>query len=246
MKTGKIPHLTAAALLALVACQPSSGRGHHNGDYIQNYQNALKQLGRIYHDFGYPYTLYCGCRLLFKGNKPKIIDAESCGFRPRKNPQKGMKVEWEHMMPASRFGQRLSCWKAGGRKNCGKNPGYRYIEGDMHNLAPAVGEINIDRGNFGYAPLKTAPYQYGRCRMVVDFRRQLASPPPAARGPVARAYLYMSSRYSIKLEPAEEKLYNFWNSNYPPAAWECRRNVLISRIQGNDNKFITAACKKRK
>ena len=67
-----------------------------------------------------------------------------------------------------------------------------------------------------------------------------------SRGQVARAYLYMSKRYSIKLAADEEKLYNFWNSHYPPTDWECYRNSAIDRIQGNENTFITASCKEKR
>ncbi len=231
-----------------------SSRGNHeqNREVRQNYQNALKQLGRIYFEARngkysrFNTTLYCGCRLIYSGKKPKKADHASCGFRYRKNENKGRKIEWEHMMPVHRFAGNLACWKEGGRKKCQKNPGYRYIEGDMHNLAPAIGEINSDRGNYPFAALNTKPYQYGTCQMVVDFRRKLASPPPLARGQIARAYLYMSKRYSIKLAADEEKLYNFWNSHYPPTDWECYRNSAIARIQGNENTFITASCKEKR
>jgi deoxyribonuclease-1 len=231
---------------AIVSSRPAHKQNHETR---QNYQNALKHLGRIYYNArngiyaGYNRTLYCGCRIIYNGKKPKKADHDSCGFRYRKNEKKGMKIEWEHMMPVHRFAGNFSCWKAGGRKSCQKNQGYRYIEGDMHNIAPAIGEINSDRGNYPFADIKTKPYQYGKCQMVVDFRRHIASPPPAARGAVARAYLYMSKRYSIKLVPEEEKLYNFWHKHYPPTKWECYRNTAIARIQGNENKFISDSCK---
>ena len=44
------------------------------------------------------------------------------------------RVEWEHVVPAWQFGHQRQCWQDGGRKNCAKDPVYRKMESDMHNL----------------------------------------------------------------------------------------------------------------
>ena len=41
----------------------------------------------------------------------------------------------------------LQCWQDGGRKNCAKDPVYRKIESDMHNLQPAVGGCRAGVGH---------------------------------------------------------------------------------------------------
>ena len=48
---------------------------------------------------------YCGCR--YNGNR---VDLKSCGYQPRKNPQRAARIEWEHLVPAWVIGhQRRIC-----------------------------------------------------------------------------------------------------------------------------------------
>jgi hypothetical protein len=49
----------------------------------------------------------------------------------------------------------------------------------MHNLQPAVGEVNGDRGNFMYSQWNGGEGQYGQCGMKVDFKEKVAEPLPA-------------------------------------------------------------------
>lgn len=90
-------------------------------------------------------------------------------------------------MPAWQFGHLRQCWQQGGRKNCAKDPEYRQIESDMHNLEPAVGEVNADRDNFMYGQWNGGGGQYGRCEMKIDFsgkwpsrRHEPEAPSPAS------------------------------------------------------------------
>lgn len=41
-------------------------------------------------------------------------------------------------MPAYWFANQLQCWQEGGRKACKKNKRFKQMEGDMHNLVPAI------------------------------------------------------------------------------------------------------------
>ncbi|VDZ67872.1 Extracellular deoxyribonuclease Dns (plasmid) [Klebsiella aerogenes] len=54
------------------------------------------------------------------------------------------------------------------------------MESDMHNLQPAVGEVNGDRGNFMYSQWNGGDGQYGQCAMKVDFKDKVAEPPVRA------------------------------------------------------------------
>lgn len=91
----------------------------------------------------------------------------------RKNENRASRVEWEHVVPAWQFGHQRQCWQDGGRKNCAKDPVYRKMESDMHNLQPSVGEVNGDRGNFMYSQWNGGEGQYGQCAMKVDFKEKL-------------------------------------------------------------------------
>ena len=115
------------------------------------------------------------------------------------------------------------------------------IEGDLHNLYPAVGEVNGDRSNFRYSEWN-AQGMYGQCDMAIDFKGRRAQPPKRARGLISRSYLYMAQKWGIKLSPAQRKLYESWNKIYPPTKDECKWNNLVKKAQGDDNTFISTAC----
>ncbi len=87
-------------------------------------------------------------------------------------------------------------------ENCAKDPVYRKMESDMHNLQPAVGEVNGDRANFMYGQWNGGEGQYGQCAMKVDFKDKVAEPPARARGSIARTYFYMRDTYQLTLPPA--------------------------------------------
>ena len=100
-------------------------------------------------------TLYCDCDLTWKKRTSGgTVQPEGCGYKPRKNANRGKRTEWEHILPASHFGKHRPCWKNGhakcvnskgkaykGRKCCAKvDHEFERMESDLHNLAPSVGE----------------------------------------------------------------------------------------------------------
>ena len=80
---------------------------------ITSFSKSKKQLAKVYQDN--PITLYCGCS--FKGKTP---DFSSCGYIPKKNNKRANRIEWEHIVPTSRFGKKFESWKYGNLK-CVKN-----------------------------------------------------------------------------------------------------------------------------
>lgn len=177
---------------------------------------------------------YCGCK--FSGNR---VDLKSCGYKPRKNAKRAQRIEWEHIVAAWEIGHQRQCWQKGGRKNCSKNDEvYRRAESDLHNLVPAIGEVNGDRSNFTYGWLPQKPSQYGACPMVVDFKARTAMPRKRVRGMVARTYLYMSDHYHLRLSSKNRKLFNAWNKTYPVQQWERQRNQLLGCVMGWGNPYV--------
>ncbi len=172
-----------------------------------------------------------------------VPNLASCGYEPRKQPERANRIEWEHIVPAWELGQQRQCWQQGGRKNCVKtDPLFAQMEGDMHNLVPAIGEVNGDRANFRFSEWNGKPTQYGRCEMVIDFAGKRAQPPARSRGAIARTYLYMAEQYQLRLAQAQQKLFAAWHKQYPVSAWECRRDELIAKVQGNHNPFVEEQC----
>ncbi len=142
------------------------------------------------------------------GKEKGVVDLESCGYKVRKNENRASRIEWEHVVPAWQFGHQRQCWQDGGRKNCAKDPVYRKMESDMHNLQPAVGEVNGDRANFMYSQWNGGEGQYGQCTMKVDFKEKVAEPPARARGAIARTYFYMRDQYNLTLSRQQTQLFN--------------------------------------
>ncbi|WP_298442595.1 endonuclease [uncultured Ferrimonas sp.] len=216
-----------------------------------SFSAAKKNLAKLYQNELPMESLYCGCRFTdsAKGKKVKLVPAlASCGYQSRVEKKKGKyyqrahRIEWEHVMPAYDFGRQLQCWQQGGRKNCRKDKTFKAMEADMHNLYPAIGEVNGDRSNYRLTDWNGRADQYGQCQMVVDFKRKQAQPPKRARGQVARSYLYMAQRYQIRLSKAQRKLYSSWHTMYPATPSECQRHRLVSQKQGQINPFTAQQC----
>lgn len=140
---------------------------------INNFSQAKAVAAKINQDA--PGSFYCGCKIDWQGKKG-VPDLKSCGYQPRKNAQRAARIEWEHVVPAWQFGHQRQCWQQGGRKNCIKDPVYRQIETDLHNLQPAIGEVNGDRNNFMYSQWNGGNGQYGHCEMKVDFKISWLTP----------------------------------------------------------------------
>jgi deoxyribonuclease-1 len=54
---------------------------------------------------------YCGCA--YEG---KQVDWLSCGYVPRKNPERAKRIEWEHVVPAWVLGHQRQCWQLVGAR----------------------------------------------------------------------------------------------------------------------------------
>lgn len=211
---------------------------------LKNFKAAKKELFWIYKRFDSPATFYCSCPITLLDNRFGPADLKSCGYKVRKNAQRAQRIEAEHIMPAYNFGRQLPCWREGGRKNCKRDAKFNRMESDLHNLAPAIGEVNGDRSNFRFVDeivksSKNNVATYGSCPMQVEFKGKRASPPEHTHGMIARAYLYMSHKYGIKLNDNEKRMMYRWNNDNAPTALEIKRNELIKKAQGNDNPFIS-------
>ena len=210
----------------------------------QSFSQAKRLAVDIYAD--HHSSFYCGCNIQWQGKRGQP-DLDSCNYQVRKQEKRANRIEWEHVVPAWQFGHQLQCWQDGGRKNCKKNnPKFKKMEADLHNLVPAIGEVNGDRSNYRFSDWNGKPEQYGQCAIVVDFKQRKVQPPIATRGSIARSYLYMQERYEMKLSSTQLKLYKTWNKSHPVDAWECERNRRISAIQRNSNHFVQSLCESKR
>ncbi|GAA3526179.1 endonuclease [Zobellella aerophila] len=205
-----------------------------------SFRQAKKVAPRIYQ--GNPVTFYCGCDIKQNG-KQLVPDLASCGYQVRKQQRRASRVEWEHIVPAWELGHQRQCWQLGGRKNCARTDAqFKQMEGDLHNLVPAIGEVNGDRSNYRFSEWNGRPNQYGRCQMLVDFKGRKVQPPAQSRGTIARTYLYMQQQYKLNIAKQQLRLFEAWNRMHPPTDWECERNHRINELQGNPNPFVKEQC----
>ncbi len=243
-------NITVTALALMLLIPPAVAQQE---EAPANFRDAKKQMVKIFRNLNRPTTLYCGCKIIFPkkgGYKP---DLESCGYQIASDYERGGRIEAEHIVPVWEFAHKMNCWtkvkKGKGRSNCeDTDDRFNKIEADLHNLYPAIGEVNKDRSSYAFVDKLSKPDNpdgYGQCRMFYDKSRYLAQPTTRARGIIARAYLYMNARYGMPLDQELLRLYREWNRTYKVDDNECKRNFMIRRIQGNDNPFVTEQCELR-
>ncbi len=206
-------------------------------------------LRQVYYD--HYTTFYCGCEF-----SPKRQVFHSNGYEPKKQSKRAYRLEWEHIVPAHSFGQSFREWRQGhpecvdskGKSFKGRNctrkmvPVFRYMESDMYNLVPSVGEINGLRSNYSFAMIPGEKREFGQCDMEIADRS--AEPPGYVRGNIARIYKYMDAAYPGRgiIGRKNRKLFDAWDRQDKVDAWECQRTKRIENIQGNENPFVRQEC----
>lgn len=212
---------------------------------------AKRRAADIYAD--HRETFYCGCAY----DAELRVEPAACGYVPA-NPdsRRAQRVEWEHVVPAHAFGHGFAAWRDGhpacvngagkayrGRRCARKQePDFVAMEADLHNLVPAIGELNGRRSHYGVAMLPGEPRRFGACDFEVEDRK--VEPRPAVRGDVARTYLYMDAAYPARgvVSAKNAPLLQAWSREDPVDGWECERERRIARQQGNPNPIVRALC----
>lgn len=198
--------------------------------------SAAKRIAEQQIYFDQNTTFYCDCPFDFEAG-PNL---NACGYEVRKQPPRANRIEWEHVMPAYDFGRQLQCWQDGGRDNCRRtDPMFRMAEADLHNLVPAIGEVNGDRSNMRFAMVNSPAHEYGACEVAVSFEERSFQPPPHRRGDIARTYWYMRDTYNIQISRQQQQLFTAWANQDPVDEWELERNRRIAAIQGNGNPYVS-------
>ncbi len=220
--------------------------------FNDSFNKSKRLLMEMHVEAGQFMTFYCGSR--FDGDK-KIYHDDS-GFHFKSDEKRANRLEWEHVTPAYAFGQSFSEWREGheecvdskgksfkGRDCAGKmNMTYRYMQADLYNLRPAIGEVNGRRSNYSFTMLEGEEREFGTCNM--EIRDSKAEPPDNRFGDIARNYMYMEAAYPGHgiISNKNEKLFAAWNKQDPVDTWECERVRLIAAIQGNKNVIVEDAC----
>jgi deoxyribonuclease I len=239
---------------------PVGTPGNHG---IRGFDEAKRELARIYAAAGRHTDLYCGCTFLAVPGRAMRVDLSGCGYVPARDASRAERIEWEHAVPASAFGHTFSAWREGdarcvdahGKKFHGRkcarvaSAEFARIEADLHNLFPVVGEVNGLRGDLPMGVLDpperahahaggVSSFTFGACQSRID--RGVFLPRREARGDLARAYKYMNESYPERalIDDAHRPVFDAWDREDPPDAWERERNQRIEARQGNANGFI--------
>lgn len=207
----------------------------------QDFNAAKKLLTSFYKENpSFQSDFYCNAPFKWVKNRFEIVPSEAYTPRNEKTKkgkvnQRAHRIEWEHIMPAHNFGQHLPCWRKGGRKECQNDATFKKMEGDLQNLAPAIGEINGDRSNYRYAeaPKDMQFTQYGSCKVFTDFKGKRFYPANYSKGWIARSYLYMSQNYKIRLSDQEKRLMEAWNKQYPMSERERAHREFATKNSQN-------------
>lgn len=147
-------------------------------------------------------------------------------------------LDIEHVYPAS--------WMLALFPNCtsrsqcrSTEPRFNHMEADLHNLWPARCGTNRSRSNRTFGEVTGELRDFGAmCDFEVDTNNDVAEPPPAVRGEIARSVFYMHSEYQLPINATLLPLLKTWNNDDPPSAEERRRNDAIQAIQNTRNSFI--------
>ncbi|MFW5926366.1 MAG: endonuclease [Myxococcota bacterium] len=191
---------------------------------------ARRLLGRLYAERRT--TFYCDCAF----DADKRVDAASCGFAPGERwRNRAERVEWEHVVPASVMLRGRPCATDPEREGSPRawcrrvDPAFRAMEGDLHNLVPAVGQLNAERSNHPYGEVPGEPRRFGACDFEVE--DGVVEPAPPIRGDIARIHAYMATTYGLDLDPESSRMMARWGLQDPPtveerALWNAGSDVL--------------------
>ncbi len=213
--SGKPWHVVALFALTLALWVAA---GFARADTPANFSQG-KRAARAAHPPG-TRTLYCGC-LYDAGWR---IIPESCGFSPERETVRSWRVEWEHVVPASKLGEGRACWEerdrfaqcvGKSRRECCRlvDPEFARAEGDPLNLRPAVGELNAARGNRPMGEVEGEARRWGSCDFETS--RAAVEPPPASRREIALIHLVMGNRYGLTWPPDQFAMLLDWLSDEP-------------------------------
>jgi deoxyribonuclease-1 len=190
-----------------------------------------------------PLEIYCDCAF---DPATKAVEPATCGFDPERpwgdDASRGARIEWEHVVPASRMVEALGC---GSRAACRTQESFRLAENDPYNLLPALGALNARRSNHPYAEIPGEARAYGRCDFELQEQREpgrrsaRVEPPEDIKGDIARISLYYAQRYGLRFSDAELQQFQAWSAADPVSPDERTRAAWIRRnITGWANPFV--------
>jgi endonuclease I len=110
---------------------------------------------------------------------------------------------------------------------------------DLHHLYPTVSWVNSARANYAYCDLARLVGYRGEARWGYDADGSYCFEPRAEfKGNAARSIFYISAAYSLRLDPAQERVLRRWHTEDPVDQAERDRNDAVASLQGTRNLFV--------
>ncbi|MBU0551794.1 endonuclease [Myxococcota bacterium] len=110
---------------------------------------------------------------------------------------------------------------------------------DLHHLFPTMSRANSARSSNPFGDVTSATDTFGPASLGWSADgRFVFEPRPEHKGDAARAMLYFSTRYDMRISAAEEATLRRWHLEDPVSAGERARNDGVEARQGNRNPFI--------
>ena len=230
---------------ALACCAALAAPCSADQTEIENYPHARERIFyRLYVGVRqYESTdIYCGLRFRVAAAVAKLPEGAETG-RP------ATWITLEHAYAADWMADALAC---GDRDTCAVasdetiRKRFNNAEADMHNLWPALGNLNSSRGKrpFGEVgdPKRTEQraVKVGEKTFQCDFENVggIVEPRRIVRGNLARSIFYMCQEYGFPVDPKMLIVLKRWNAADPPTQGERRRNDRIEAWQRTRNVFI--------
>lgn len=217
-KSGVSVSLAVAALaLAAYWVQTENGTGLQGAESLgalPDYEHAREAFwGQLYADGGR--TLYCDLPF---------------------GPDDRAEVNIEHVFPMAWVVNGLDC---GERAQC-RNSSERFnqIEADLHNLYPALTDVNYARGSMRFGEIAGEARWSADCDFEIEERARTVEPRPAVRGDIARAMFYMHDAYGLEIFRKQGNMLKQWHRSDPVSDEERWRNDAIEALQGKRNPYI--------
>ncbi len=251
----------AALLLAAILLVPVAAKA----EFPTSWDDAKNTAqDKVYKDTRIK-TFYCGCDYSTHDDDDGSgdVDLSVCNMQALSNNiTSAERIEWEHIVPASQMPARIhACWdesedfpvcvSASGsvtkKRDCCTRVKheFRAMIFDLHNLAPAIGQVNQYRSNGRYGVVISGGEQWPGCEAkdlggTSSGAANLFEPPDCMKGNVARVWLYMSAIHGVVMTETERSMFKEWDHADPVSPWEKLRDERIERAQGNSNPYVSS------
>ena len=160
-----------------------------------------------------------------------------CGYKfgESQTTANGKTIGIDHIYPMVRMTKHAGCHN---RMQCreSKNKKFMRMEANLHNMYPVWHTVITHRYDFRHGLVSGEDWRFDDCDL--EWKTGIVEPRQIARGNIARAMLYMHSRYDIPIDKKSLIMFKIWNKLDPPSNQEKIRNNIIERLQGDRNPYI--------